>query len=255
MDFNKTKNALFTVSNVLIALFVLALLLSPFRPELVVFRLKIIGLFLVNLSFILSVYLLGLFYRFNYSDKETGLEKYLSRLPGIAKDWAHGGTETLDKYAFDLLENDIDNADWGDNRPVIEKIEEILRQSEGANIFLEGEEDGLREIIFSLIQEIKCGSIAPEIERRRPVFLEAPFLIRNFNESAGLKREIERILEEAERAANVTLIINGLSDDAFYSLRPFLNSPFIQTIITIPSGHSCEYLNDLDKGYSYLKLK
>ena len=250
MDFSKTKSPLFIISNILIALFILALLLSPFWPELVDFRLKIIGLFLINLSLILFVYLLELSHRLNYPGGEAELKKYLSRLPGIAKDWDHGGTETLDKYSFDLLENDIDygkqedSQQWSD----LERIEDILRQSDGANIFLEGEGERLKEIVLSLIGEIKSGRIAPEIEHRRFMAMETPSLIRNFNEPAGLKREMERMLEEAERVANITLIIDGVTEDAFYSLQPFFYAPSVQTIITISSNYSYEYLNNYLEG-------
>ena len=78
--------------------------------------------------------------------------------------------------------------------------------------------------------------------------METPSLIRNFNEPTGLKREMGRILEEAERAANITLIVDGLTEDAFHLLQPFFHSPFIQTIITIPSGYSYEYLNNYLEG-------
>ncbi len=132
----------------------------------------------------------------------------LERISGIAKDWAHGNTPTLDNYAHDIRAS-YDTHNTVHDRE-LKKLEEMLTVGKKARILIIGEyERACRELIISLAREIETGHIVPQLESYRVVMLETGLFTQSFTEKEGLKKICTTIRKELERVRNVILVIDA----------------------------------------------
>ncbi|KKS77298.1 MAG: clp protease ATP binding subunit [Parcubacteria group bacterium GW2011_GWA1_43_21] len=168
----------------------------------------------------------------------------LSRTPGLARDWAYGGTYYLDQYSRDLvLDQEVSSLE---NLPTayekeITQIETILSRSREANVLLVGPAGPDKiKTIYRLVRMIKDGQSVPALAGKRAVLLEVAMLSSALKDKNTFEQTILKILEEAVRAGNVLLVIDDLANllltgehfetNVVSLLDPFLASGALQVI-------------------------
>jgi len=167
----------------------------------------------------------------------------LARIPGIAKDWAYGGTWRLERYAHDLTPT-LDTSHL--NTPTaraheLSQLQTTLSREKGANAILVGDSTAISELTDTLARIIANGTAVPALEHKRVLLLEAELLISSFKESAGFVKEFEAVFANTVHAGNIILVIKSaesllggtqrLGVDVADLLTPFLSSPSLHVVL------------------------
>lgn len=138
----------------------------------------------------------------------------LERVAGLAKDWSHGQTPTLDLYSQDLRSAEQANhfiQTVGVRRDDSLRLENILLKSMEANALLVGPPgEAKMDLIWQLTNEIKNGQAHPALEFRRPVLLHVALLLAAAKDREEFELLILKVFNEAVRAGNIILVIDNL---------------------------------------------
>lgn len=198
-------------------------------------------------------------------NKRWWSETNLAKLPGIAKDWGFGNTETLDKYGWDLLyglEFSSSLHEYSSRLDEIYQIETLLAKGREANVFLVADTASERmDTLWHLVRRIKDGNTPPALEHKRPVLFNTAVFLSRFKNKSELETELLKIFKEVQRAGNVILIFDNFSPlmkgfEALQSnflelLYPFLNTNVVQ-IIGLTSND--DFHRDLESNASLMTL-
>jgi ATP-dependent Clp protease ATP-binding subunit ClpC len=139
--------------------------------------------------------------------------EHLLRMPGLAKDWAYGYTNTLDKFSYDLTEQ-VKNQDRGwqifIHQKTIERIEQILARARENNTLLIGQAGvGKKEAILGFAQLIAQGKVLSVLEYKRVVELDLNLLLAGIQSPGELRYRVLRVFNEAEKAGNIIMVIDN----------------------------------------------
>ena len=137
----------------------------------------------------------------------------LGRIPGLAKDWAYGGTPLLDEYSLDLLlvpETKPSTLATLWYRAPVEEVETILVRTREANALVVGRAGGALEVAYELALLIRAGRVFPELEFKHPKLLRTAILLSRFKERQGLEAEMVKIFNEVIKSGNIILVIDDL---------------------------------------------
>ncbi len=192
-------------------------------------------------------------------------ETNLSRLPGIAKDWGFGNTNTLDQYGWDLLyglEFSSDLYEYSSRSNEINQIENILAKQREANVFIVADTASERmDTVWHLVRRIKDGVAPPALEHKRPVLFNSAVFLSRFKEKSDLETELLKIFKEVQLAGNVILIFDNfvplvrgfeaLRSNFLELLYPFLNSNSVQIIGL--TGND-DFLREIESNASLMAL-
>ncbi|OGZ35481.1 MAG: hypothetical protein A3A94_00880 [Candidatus Portnoybacteria bacterium RIFCSPLOWO2_01_FULL_43_11] len=138
---------------------------------------------------------------------------YLLRISGLAKDWAYGFTNTLDRFSFNLTAAvSSQNIEYKliIYGKAIEAIEQILARAGENNTLLIGEPGvGKREAVLGFTYLVAHGKILPVLEHKRVIELELNSLLAGIQSPGDLKERILRVFNEVEKAGNIILVIDN----------------------------------------------
>ena len=90
----------------------------------------------------------------------------LGRVPGIGKNWSHGGAYTLEKFAHDVTDNPVGGFESSgtESSQELNGLEAILARSSEANALLVAEEGaGAFDLVSRLSAEIRQGTVHPPL--------------------------------------------------------------------------------------------
>ncbi|MSR78645.1 MAG: ATP-dependent Clp protease ATP-binding subunit [Candidatus Taylorbacteria bacterium] len=175
----------------------------------------------------------------------------LGRISGIGKDWAYGGSYTLEKFAHDVTDRGVLNpSDMAGNRLTeCNELEAVLARSSESNALLVAEEgaDPLG-VVFCLGERIERGSVLPPLEHKRLYLFDGNSFAAFAKNKAVFESELLHILNESVRAGNVILIFpdlptfmesaKSLGSDLISLLDNYLAHPNFQVIaITDPGSY------------------
>ncbi len=190
----------------------------------------------------------------------------------IGRDWTHGYTPTIDRYATDLSAI----AGRHDSRPMtigrekeMQDIEQVLCKDKGANMLLVGEEGvGKLTIIESLAYRIHIGRGNPLLAFKRLIELNLEKLMSETVDPKIRESILESLFDEAESAGNIIFVISNIdkylnsSGSAFIDLstpiEKFTRSGRVHLIgLTTPYAYQ-KYLYPKDflrSSFSLIELK
>ena len=171
-------------------------------------------------------------------------------IPPLARDWAMGYTPTLNEYCQDLTainyQKELINTVL--RQEEIEQIERVLTRSESANVIIVGEAGvGKHTLIDNLAKRIYLGSTNPLLIYKRVLKLNLERILNKYTDEKQRESFFEELLEEAEAAGNIILLINNFEKyiNLFNSLEKFAASPKLHTIgITTPFAYQKFIFND-----------
>ena len=133
----------------------------------------------------------------------------IKSLPGIGAEWSYGYTVEFDKYAQDLSKHISVFPYLVGRENEVKEIERVLLKSEGNNALIVGEPGIARHILIeTLAHRIKIGACPQVLSHKRILSLKMHSLISakaSVNEVKGL---VSDILQEAEYAGNITVVID-----------------------------------------------
>ena len=140
------------------------------------------------------------------------LDNLFNTVP-IGRDWTHGFTPTLERYATDLSSA----ASAHDARPMtigrekeMQDIETILCKTKGANILLVGDEGvGKLTVIESLAYRIHIGRGNPLLAFKRLIRINLEKVLSEAEDPKVRENILENLFEEAERASNIIFVIEN----------------------------------------------
>ncbi|MCX8008581.1 MAG: AAA family ATPase, partial [Patescibacteria group bacterium] len=131
----------------------------------------------------------------------------LMRIPSIGKTWTYGYTPTLDTFTTPLADFPIPyqmNARIKEMR----MMEQILMKTHHNSIFLVGEPGvGKHPFLIFFAHEIAKGIVYPQLEGKRMLSFEMEKLFGQFSDTPTRKNTIATVLEEAQKAGNIILVI------------------------------------------------
>jgi len=130
---------------------------------------------------------------------------------GIAEDWAYGYTLTLDRFSRDLT-HDLTS---GRSHPYLvgrdselKSLQQILARSSKSNALLVGEEGtGKTTTIQLLAMQSLQGQTLPQLRFKRFLQLDLISLLSNAGTAGELEQRLKDLLQDAERAGNIVLVI------------------------------------------------
>jgi ATP-dependent Clp protease ATP-binding subunit ClpC len=172
--------------------------------------------------------------------------EFLSKIPGMAKDWNFGRLFYLVKYGEDLATKalsqsaEFDVKEFGNE---VSQLEAILSTGRQANALIIGEAGvGVIDLILEFVRKLNRGKIHPALEHKRAFRLNWNNLVAANKDKTALESEILNVLNEAERAGNIILVIENIPDFILSVnamgiilsslLKPYLNSSSLQLIAT-----------------------
>ncbi len=133
---------------------------------------------------------------------------------GLADDWVYGYTPTLDTYAHDIAVHSLESAEHTHIHAKDEQIgqvETVLAQSGHNNVILIGEAGvGKKSVVQGLAQRILYGTTLQSLRHKRLVQLDVNMLLARSRDAAASIALFEKLLDEAEHAGNIILVIDNL---------------------------------------------
>ena len=166
----------------------------------------------------------------------------LERVPGLAEDWAYGGTYTLDRYSQDLTNTVVVEATTGSARSQeVISLETVLSRSREANALLVGNDaEALRNTLWHFARVIKSGATLPALRKKRLLLFSTANFLTVFSDRQSFELELVKGLNETVRAGNIILAIDnlagllhsgeGLGSDVTALLEPYLAGNQLQII-------------------------
>lgn len=183
-------------------------------------------------------------------------EENLARIPGIAKDWAYGATYLLDRFSRPFFEHhpvgEHQILHFTGHQKQIEAMEGILARSAQANVLIVGEPGvGKRTVVAGFGNMINQGRIRPELEYKFLIELDAPSLVATAKTKGDFENLIIRVFNDAVRAGNIILIIDGFSQ--FINSAANLGVSLIQILGPYLGGKDLQVIA-LDDSYAFKRF-
>jgi ATP-dependent Clp protease ATP-binding subunit ClpC len=129
----------------------------------------------------------------------------------LAKDWTSGYTLTLDKYSTDwtarLRKKGFQKVIGHEKE--IKNVERVLSRREINNVLMVGEGGvGRKTMIFELARKSFCGESLPEVNYKRIVKLDIPFLLAQTKSDDEAENLLDVIFKEVFSSGNIILVID-----------------------------------------------
>lgn len=135
----------------------------------------------------------------------------LFSIPPLARDWAVGFTPILDEYAEDLTGSryQLRREHIIDRQKEIAQIEQIIAQSEEANVIIVGEEGvGKHTIVDALAKKIYEGRTNSILMYKRVLKLNMEKVLTQYTDQKQRENFFDELLKEAEEAKNIIILVN-----------------------------------------------
>lgn len=183
----------------------------------------------------------------------------LLRATPIGQTWTYGFTPLLNEFAQNVLagKNKIKSGALIGRQKEIEEIERVLSKQGENNVLLVGEPGvGKESIIIGFGALIASGKTLPALDYKRVLNLNISLLVSRFKNLPDIQKGILSVLNEAERAGNIILVIEnihnfvGSSDlgigkaDISQILIPYLASSHFQVIGTTDPVNFHKYIEN-----------
>ncbi len=134
----------------------------------------------------------------------------LLKIPPIGKNWGYGYTPNLDTYAADLADIPSLFPTVIGREDEIHRLEQYLRKHVQNSIVLVGEPGvGRHAIVRELAKRISSGYVLPQLSNKRVLSLDLKLLTSDMISQFALKKKIAEILQEAENAGNIILVLDN----------------------------------------------
>ena len=149
--------------------------------------------------------------------------KNLQKRGSLGREWAAGYTLTLDRYSIDWTRiiRQRGFPETVGHAGAIRAVERILSRSELNNVLLVGEPGtGRKSIINAISSRSALGESLPEVNYKRIVELDLPFLVSRFENKEEIEAVLNQIFNEVVSAGNVVLVINEFHDFVAGEERP-----------------------------------
>ncbi len=176
------------------------------------------------------------------------LKENIFRRKGLAKNWAYGYTNTLDRFSRELGSKGFKGHLIG-RKKELEIIERDLARAEQNNILVVGEPGtGRKTIIKKFAEMVGSGAVLPHLQHKRVLEFDAGAAMSGSLNSSETEKRLRMVLSEAVRAGNVILVIDDFHNfvgrqeglgkiDISSVLMPYLSSGYVQVIaLTTPEG-------------------
>ncbi|MES2087884.1 MAG: AAA family ATPase [Patescibacteria group bacterium] len=171
----------------------------------------------------------------------------LGKIPGIGKDWAYGGSYTLEKFAHDITEREISEEDVRSHEKELEELEAVLARTGESNVLLVAEEGGgALDVVFALGTKISRGNVLPALEHKRLYLFDTNAFIAFVKIKAKFEFELLHILNESVHSGHVIFVVSdlpnfvesakSLGSDVLALLDPYLALPKFQMIAISDTG-------------------
>lgn len=188
----------------------------------------------------------------------------LSQFAGIGREWSYGIAYLLDKFSRNLSHNSVFSHLVNDNAFASEKaveVEKVLARTRESNLLLVGEAGvGKLDILLRVAERIRRKIAHPDLINKRFIVLDTDRLLAQFDTKQELERNFIKMMQQAERAGNVVLVIESLSAfirggasigvDIPNLLETYLGAPTLNIVFTdTPTEfhHEVEQLSILQK--------
>jgi len=188
----------------------------------------------------------------------------LSKFNGLGREWSYGTAYLLNKFSRDIANNSIFSNLINDHSYASGKVEEveiILARSREANVMLVGEAGvGKMDILLRIAERIKHNVSHPNLNDRRFIVLDTDRILAQFDSKQELERTFISMLNQAEKAGNVILVIENIAGfiragesiavDMVALIEPYLGSLNLNIVFTeIPNNyhHEIETLGVMQK--------
>ena len=134
---------------------------------------------------------------------------YLLHIPSIGKTWVYGYTPELDKRTTNLAQSPVPfNRVIGREKELF-TIERVLSKRSQANVLLVGETGvGRRALLSHFAHLVEQGRTLPAVEGKRILRLDLENLFQSEIDITQRKTTLSTILEEAEAAGDIILVID-----------------------------------------------
>ena len=150
--------------------------------------------------------------------KEENKKKFwkwenLIKKGSLAKDWASGYTIMLDKFSINWTDYFKRNGfpDIIGHKKQIEETERVLAKSNINNVLLVGDPGvGRVCIIRALAKKMFYGTSLANLNYKRVIELDIPFLIANVDNNEELENILDHIFREVVNSGNTVLFINDI---------------------------------------------
>ncbi|HQB85167.1 MAG: ATP-dependent Clp protease ATP-binding subunit ClpE [Parcubacteria group bacterium ADurb.Bin247] len=155
---------------------------------------------------------------YNMRKKEENKKKFwkwenLIKKGSLAKDWASGYTIMLDKFSINWTDYFKRNGfpDIIGHKKQIEETERVLAKSNINNVLLVGDPGvGRVCIIRALAKKMFYGTSLANLNYKRVIELDIPFLIANVDNNEELENILDHIFREVVNSGNTVLFINDI---------------------------------------------
>ncbi len=137
--------------------------------------------------------------------------KNLVKKGSLGREWAAGYTLNLDRYSIDWtrIVRGRGFPETIGHLPEIRAVERILSRSELNNVLLVGEPGtGRKSIVSAVSVKSDLGESLPEVNYKRIVELDLPFLVSRLENKEEIEEVLNNIFQEVVSAGNVVLVIN-----------------------------------------------
>ncbi len=139
--------------------------------------------------------------------------KNLIKKGSLAKDWASGYTILLDRFSIDWTRKFKKEGfpEIIGHKEEIRTMERILSRKKINNILLVGDSGvGRRSMIYDLARRSFYGESLSEVNHKRIVEFDIPFLLANVENRDEMEGILEKIFGEVTESGNTILIIHDL---------------------------------------------
>lgn len=180
------------------------------------------------------------------NQKRWWSKENLSKINGLGREWSYGTAYLLNRFSREIANNSIFSNLINDNSYASEKVEEvetILARSRESNVMLVGEPGvGKIDILLRIAERIKRRVSHPNLDDRRFIVLDTDRILAQFDSKQELERTFLSMLNQAENAGNVILVIENMAGfiraaesvavDMVALIEPYLGSPELNIIFT-----------------------
>ncbi len=197
-------------------------------------------------------------YRAKKRHKFWDLENLLRAKP-VGQTWAYGYTPLLNEFSQSILFTGefIKSIVLVGRQKEIDEIERVLSKKGENNVLLVGEPGvGKESIIKGFASLVESGKTLPSIDYKRVLKLNIPLLVSRFKTIPDIQSGLIKILNEAQRAGNMILVIDdfhnfvGASElgigkiDIAEIIIPYLESSRFQLIATTDPLNFHKYIEN-----------
>lgn len=140
----------------------------------------------------------------------------LLKIPALTRNLAYGLTFELEKYSSDLTRRVgfvRKHSHFFGRKKEISNLETILLKSSQTNALLVGEAGvGKETILLGLAKLISEGKVAPALKNKRLLKFNFSALLANSRGAFEFEKNMYKVLNQAENAANIILVMDDLPE-------------------------------------------